>query len=629
MEFVDQPINARIDDLAITFENTENYNPFMGDGIKKVWENDATAETFKGILLGEVEDEYDRITLEGQLDRAMEKYTRGAAVSALLTQSSEGWDISSAPGENQGEVDAILNVGIVGINAQTHMFDIFKVMNHKTKEFGVKYTVDFVIQSDADDYSERMILPKAAKDGSLKGALDPVKVDASKAVGVFTHIEDVAGKAWIKPGCTGNIMTESGLDKKFWALAEDIRIAEVRYIANVDLTNVVGFGGTDADAPIYKTLSVQARASRRTHNAPNISTYNVDVHSELPLWTDDATKDASGATAEDFFMAVIDRNLGEYRAGATLGRIVGFTWEIPVLNVSNLARTLEHGSETKTAAIVAGPRQSLSIALSHDNVMDEFQGNTDIVKLTTEKFAETVASVNDLDMEDMMIKAIDEAIANPEVLDSNQYLVSEALGAYVATGNIDATVSGPAGNRPWDWFEYGSKDTLKNILIASQTKTYFNKTTNLEFVFIGYEQHVNRFVSTEYFDDKATAAEGEFKFGFKKDTSYAYSDNFGRRVKFIGSTDERFLEFGGVEGNVYGLLRSNNPLKEPTAIYYAHDFRVMKARSQSRGNLDAIKFQMFDTWDILTLVGVKLNVNSPIDTYSPLIANSRKVVTAP
>lgn len=601
-----QPINGRIDELYQTFEAEYRLDPYNSDNLGRIFGDPVATESYLNLLLADVPEESSRESISHHVLNSMKVRSAGAA--AQFMRSEEGFDHTSTPGTNIGALDAYVPATILGYHAKSIMLDIYKTLNHKDREFPIQFELAFTIDANSSNLADRKFLPNAIRDGSIAGLLNPMHVDLSVGAVVVgqTHIMTHGGKAFAKLGVKGNAIEDSGKALQDWAIAEDIRINEIVYDKSGDIAT------GPASTAVLATEFVAARAEVKGYGGDVVANRHIGVEVQLTL--------ASGEVVEDFFTFYINRDSGEYRVTqCSTGRIKGCTIDAAFLNPTNDASTTRHGREVITHRIVANPRKTMSLGLAMDTVMDEFvaanAGSSDIVKYVSNEFSTILAGVNDNDMELHMISNVDKCVANQSLL--YKYIASRRLGGFAAFEEIDLTKRGPGGERPLSWMEEAIKDTTSNLLIMAETDTQFSQESDREWVFAGYQTDVKRFVDTKYTTE--TAVGGETRFGFKKMNAYAYSDNFGQRVKFIGSSDVRW------QGrNVYGFLRSNSPKVQPTGIYHGYDFRIVKSRDARQMGIDSISYWTHDTWDILALCAVKLKLINPRNLYKNLMAESFK-----
>ena len=606
-KIVDQPINVRLDELRQTFESEFRIDPFANDNLGRIFGDAASTEAYLDILLADVSEESVREVIATQITNSMRTHSMGAV--ANLIRSEEGFDHTTQPGTNVGALDCFSPATILGYNAKSLMLDVYKALNHDKREFPIQFELAYTIDSNATNINERKMLPQSIQDGSISGLLAPQKVTLLTAAGAAgaAHVYAISGLGFAKLGIKGNTITESGKDIRDWALAEDIRIEEIVYDDTV--------AGTETDATKFKRQIVAVRSEVKGYGGDVVSVRHLSVDVQLKL--------ADNSVVEDFFTVYVNRDTGEYRSTAcSTGRIKGFNFDIPFLNPTNAAATVRHGRDVITARIVASPRKTMSVPLAMDTVMDEFvavgTGNADIVKYVSNEFSTILAGVNDNDMENHMIKNINECISNPALL--SRYVATKKLGGFTMEETIDLTQRGIGGERPLSWIEEGIKDTLTNMLILAETDTLISAESEREWVFVGYQRDVKRFVDAKY-NTESEAASGETRFGFKKMTTFAYSDNFGQRVKFIGSAYKRWKDRNGA---VYGFLRSNTPKVQPTGVYHGYDFRIVKSRDPRQMGIDAIQYWVHDTWDILSLVSVRVNLINPTNLYKGIVDELKK-----
>jgi len=610
---VAQPINDRIDDLARTFESEFRIDPFNFENLGRIFGsgNDSTCEAYLDTLLADVSEESQKEHISRQIKKSMSGF--GKSLADHL-HSQEGLDHTSAPASNAGPMDVFAPATILGYNAKSIMLDVFKSLNHDKREWAIQFELTYAISSNSTSLADRKFLPQAIRDGSLGGMLDPQKVTLmTGAVAPNGYVVDMNGGVgtvvnigFAKVGTKGNALTESGRDIRDWALAEDIRIDSVLFDSSV--------AGNVTDPTLWKHQVVAVRSEVKGFGGASVSERNLTVDTFLTL--------ADGSTVEEYFYVTVNRDTGEYRASTSSGgRIKGFSFQIALLNATNQAATLRHGRDIRNARIIANPRQTMSMGLAMDTVMDDFNaigsGNgADIVKYVSNEFSRILAGVNDIGMENFMIAAIDEAIATPAIVLSSKYLAAPRLGGFCTKEAIDFTLRGVGGDRPLSWMEESGKDTLSNLLIDAEVDTQFDEQSDREWIFVGFQGTVKRFIDVKYTSE--VEAEGSTaRFGFKKMASYAYSDNLGARCRFIGSTDRRWKN----RSSVYGMLRSNTPDVQPTAVYHGWDFRIMKTRDPRQTGIDSISFWTHDVWDLLSLCAVRLDCTNPRNLTSAIINN--------
>ena len=599
---VKQPINSRLDAISQAFESEYRIDPFDGSNLKAVFGNTQACEDYMGLLLADVSEESERERIGRTIKNSMSTYSPGN--TADLFKSEEGFDHTTSPGTNVGALDAFAPATILGYNAKAYMLDVYKPLNHDKREFPIQFELAYAIDSDSVNIADRKFLPQAIRDGSIEGMLTPQRVTLLLANGTAgaPHVVAHAGMGFSALGVKGNTITESGKDIRDWALAEDIRVDSITYNKS-----------TTPATPASATMFVGARSEVKGYGGDSVAVRIVSVTVNLVL--DDSS------VVEDYFTVYVNRDTGEYRSTPSVsGRISGFSFNIPILNPTNAAASVRHGRDIITARIIASPRKTMSVPLAMDTVMDEFKsvsaGNADIVKYVSNEFSTILAGVNDVDMESHMISNINNCISNPANL--NTYVAARRLGGYCSEQSIDLTKRGVGGERPLSWIEEGIKDTLSTMLIMAETDTQFSTESEREWVLVGYQRDVKRFVDTKYFTESEGTVEGDTRFGFKKMTSYAYTDSFGQRVKFIGTNDKRWQNR---EGAVYGFLRSNSPKTQPTGVYHGYDFRIVKARDARQQGIDSIMYWTHDTWDILAMCAVKLNLTNPVNLYNGILAN--------
>ena len=597
---VDQPINSRLDDLLQTFESEYRLDPFKKDNLGKIFGDATATESYLNILLADVAEESVRELIGTQIKNSMRHHSMGAASDLL--RSEEGFDHTTQPGTNVGGLDAFAPATILGYHAKQSMLEIYKPLNHDKREFPIQFELAYAIDSDSENINDRKILPLAIRDGSIGGMLDPQRVSllVGGVPGNPANAFAINGKGYAKPGVKGNVITESGKQIRDWALAEDIRIDDIVFDASV--------AGGETDPTKFTSMIVAARSEVKGYGGDVVAVRHIAIEVRLKL--------ANGTFEDDFFSVYVNRDTGEYRATACMtGRIKGFHFNIPFLNPTNAAATIRHGRDVITARIIASPRKTMSMGLAMDTVMDEFvstgAGSNDIVKYVSNEFSTILAGVNDIDMENHMIRNINECISNPTLL--HRYIASPKLGGYVAAETIDLTQRGIGGDRPLSWIEEGIKDVTTNLLTLAESETLICSESDREWVFIGFQIDIRRFVDTRYTTEQG-AATGETRFGFKKKNTYAFSDSFGQRTKLIGSTDIRWKG-----RDVFGFLRSNTPKVQPTGIYHGYDFRIVKSRDSRQQGIDSISYWTHDTWDILSLCAVRITLNNPVNLYDGIV----------
>ncbi len=618
-EIVDQPVNNRIDEIHQSFESEFRMDAFDPKNYGEIFGNSVSRESYLDGLTVDVTEESERAIVAEQMGNSMIHRTLRAS-SAL--RSNEGWTHETAPGSNEGALDHFTPATILGYNAKSHMLSIFKSMTgdkntaRGKKEIQFRFENAYVIKSDAKSKSEKIGMPEAIRSGKLAGLLNPDYVTLTPDVtladgqdGGASHVTMRGGVGFSDLGVMGNALEETGKNPSGWALAEDIRVDKIVY----DKQNDPTLGGT----PELVELTVQARATQPTFSGDVDSARFIDVKVELTL--------ADKTTVTDFFTVHIDRDSGDYRvANCMTNRVKSFSFFAPILNPTNQGPTLKHGRDAFSHRLVASPRETMSMGLAMDNVMDEFDaveaGFNDIVKYASNEFANVLAHVNDTDMENLMIGKIDDCIDNPALL--NQFIATPKLGGFAAKGTINVADRPSGGENPMAYLEYGIKDTLSTLTTDAESDTYFSEASEREWVFYGYKNDIRRFTQTRYVVTEGKVEENGDRYGYKKKDVLGYTDSFGDRVRFIGSTDSRAKD---LKGKVYGMLRSNSPKVQPTAVYYGHSFKILKTRETSADqNIDSISFWTHDVYDILSLSGIRVDLtNNDVDTYNKVVTSAR------
>jgi len=508
------------------------------------------------------------------------------------------------------------------------------------------WDIPYAIPSTATSDDEMLPMPFAIRDGRAAGLLNPKRVDLTKGAPV-TAPNNVAlctingvQVGFAKTGIRGNVITESNEEKKDRALAEDIRVSAVlvdvtpgksvigagSFVTNgvADYSSVFGPTTNPADEKVRR-IPLNARRENKGYGGDLVS--NLIVNFEFN-WVN-----ADGTPESDFINVTINRDNGDYRVTpSTSGRVIGIEFDIPFLNPANIDDTIRYGRRVFDDKIVARPRKTMDQGLALDTVMDKFRatgtGDADIVKYVSNEFSKLLAGVNDLDMENHLVGNINKCVDDGfPVVGEHSYAASPKLGGFCDQAEIDLKQRGPGGDRVWGWLEEGIKDTLMNIMDAAETYTYFEDTVDREWVFIGHRTAIRRFVDARYTTEEGKGRDevGEVRFGFKRAYYTAFSDNFGRRTRFIGSYDLRWKNRGG---KCYGLLRSNNPKDAPTAIYHGYDFRVIKTRNPNQQNIDAISFWVHDIWTILAMCGARVNLlnSETYDLYGKTVESSKTMI---
>lgn len=607
-----QPIFDTIDKITHTFESMYNLDPWSEKGAEKIFSDKNAMESYTNLLLSHISEENQRNIVRTQImNSTAEHRTSGIAKMLGLKKSEdyglEGLDIASQPGSNEDVLAALGPVTIVGMHAKSYMLDVMKTLDHKERSFDFKFEIPYLTDSNNTNPNNRFITPNAYRSGAVAGLLAPEKVTlltSGVAGAAHVHVVGTDPVGYAELGKIGNAITESGRDTRFWPLAEDIRISN----CIVDNSNA---GGAVIGAGVVQYVGASCDLKVGGGGLTSERVINVDIAITL----------INGTTVQDWFTVIVDRDTGVYRSTpSSTGRVLGFQFDVALLNASNNGSSIRAGRTIRTHRITANPSKVMAQPLAMDTVMDEFtsmDGSSDVIKYVSNKFSEGLAMINDVTMERDLIGGINNSINNKAIL--KRYKASEKLGGHAVKASFDFTKRGPGGERPMSWAEEGAKDLIRGLLTIAEKDSYITNEANPEWVFFGFGNHVARFVDIKY--TSSTEAASDTRFGFDKMVSYGFSSNLGQRVKFIGINDSRWDDDADKKNALYGFLRSNNAKVQPTGVYHGYDFRILKSRESSQLGLDAIQFWTHQCWDILSMFGVKLEVNNPVDVYSQIVDN--------
>jgi hypothetical protein len=659
-KIIDQPINKTLEALETTFKSSFRINPWEKSQLKSIFGDEQTTEQYMGLLLAEVSDEGVRNNLKHQIVNSMSQYGEASMFSNMSRAeedfqalmhgpksamgfgaemfSTEGLLAASQPGNNAGIYDPLMPAVILGARARAYQLEVFTPLNHNEYEWTFAFTISHVAKENAQGEKELYTNPNAFRDGSIQGlnntefvkcyyidnsgtaaayivpqstGATPVAVvgiykvsdgtaiqaidTAVPAAGIPVGAGDGEVVSIVKAGTRGNVIKMDGKRQQDWALAEDMRISYLLYDASVA-----------KDGSAMKLLRVDIRNRIVSRGLSEVSERTFRIDQKLPL--------ADGTIAEDFITVDLDKDTGNFLSTMSSdNRIKGFAFSVPYLNPMNMLETIQAGRKTYTERVLPQPKLPFAQPLPVDTVADEFNKTngekTDMVKWAVNEFSETLAAINDNNLEKFITENVTDSIMDPARIE--QYKAFKRLGGYAAGVTVDFSIRGVGGERPFTWLEDSIKDTVIQLMTGAETYTNIDKTADTEWVLFGYANDVTRFINKEYTSQASKTEDSvasDTKYGFKKKYQGSFSDIFGQRVGLIGITDKRWITNPILKNQVYGWQRSNTPNVQPTAVYHGYDARVLKLRTHGQGSVDAVLYFVHDGWDILTMSGIKLDV---------------------
>ena len=504
---------------------------------------------------------------------------------------AEGYGATAITG-NYNTWTRLSPVLTAGYLARSRALELYQIINDDKPTFWREYTVTYVQKGLGGN---RLTFPKAIRSGAVAGMLDlplcdPVPVSKNEDNKNIAAYTTEGGKAlnMIKVGTTGNLMDQSAfpdgtpVDKTKHALERDCSIDYVR----------VKIGNT------YKIVHTRIERDIKTGKTSE-RMFNSII--KVPY-----TETVEGATVQKTLIArvsaIIDLDTGNYQIMSDgSGAVDAIHFNVRVTNVANEMETYMNGQDNYVLSFDIQNKIYGSIPVIPEMMADYNAGGENVswIAFMTDQMTETYAGIRDNDLENF--------IDDEYNYGADEFELAFKLGGYKFSATYPIIPRHPGGSddilAPQ---RMAFKQYLTRIFTRSQKFTNFDRNIERQWILMANDEDVDILPDVSW---QSTPAEiggegsnNQFRYGFSLDDAYGWMDNFGRKVRVIGSQDERWLN-----RPIWAVEKSLS-LAAPTTIYFPYMFKVMSSISPDMRNRPAMLFASRDAKRVSTMVQARITL---------------------
>lgn len=506
---------------------------------------------------------------------------------------AEGYGATAITG-NYNTWTRLSPVLTAGYLARSRALELYQIINDDKPTFWREYTVTYVQKGLGGN---RLTFPKAIRSGAVAGMLDlplcdPVPVTVNADNKNVVEVTTAAGKKlhMIKTGSTGNLMDQSvfpdgtPVDKTKHALERQCSIDYVE--VKIGNTTKVVHTCIERDIKTGKT-------SERLFNSIVKVPYTV----------------GEGDNVEEKILiarvsALIDLDTGNYQVMTDgSGNVVSVHFDVRVTNVANEMETYMNGQDNYVMSFDIENKIYGSIPVIPEMMADYNAGGENVswVAFMTDQMSETYSGIRDNDLENFIDNKYNENAAD-------EFELAFKLGGYKFSANYPIIPRHPGGSDDiLGPQRMAFKQYLTRIFTRSQKYTNFDKNIERQWILMANDEDVDILpdVSWQSTPAEISGNEGsnnQFRYGFSLDDAYGWMDNFGRKVRVIGSQDERWLN------RPIWAVQKSLTLAAPTTIYFPYMFRVFSSISPDMRNRPAMLFASRDAKRVSTMVQARITL---------------------
>lgn len=588
------------------------------------WQDSFKNELFKNIP-GLKANEEHFLAVESMIDNTLREVANPFSPYA---SAREGLD-AMAPNANYNQFARLNPFTILGYIARCKVIDMFHTVNSDKPTITYEYNYEYILKGDDPTTYQ---VPQSIRDGSLMGILDlpravpHVSGDAPWIHAAFTNAGTTGANAlaalipadqdgvansdpWIAIGSSGNILEEAGFPAFNHSLERNISIATIRWMAPV--TGVSG--GVAQYLSAYLDRDFASGDTSQRIFKESFKTSFVDTGAANAVVPVTLT-----------LLGVVNLDTGDYsmaQAGTT-PYITHFQFLAHVTNLANEMGTVRGGAKKFIETFDVNNKITGTVPISQ-LMADDFNLAGEGVTYTAymvDKMTEAYAGFRDLEME----RELDRSYMKPK----ESFRLFAKLGGY--DGPIPAgapstfqnnpipfiyTARGAGGGDVFQWARDGLRDMIRHVLVEGDVRTQFESSIPRSWQMYGAEKDIQRIPDITYTNyagegDDGSAA-GNYRYGFAVDTAAGFSDNFGRRVKVIGSKDSRRW------GKPIVCQLKSTTLEQPTTVYFPYSFRVFSGISPEYGKLPALCIFQRDYIGTLTKAQVRFTIDgNDVNAYA-------------
>ena len=592
-----QPFHNSLESIQTLFKGKRIGDPLSGPGFDAVLSSEAYQDLYVKEVGKNVSEEGMKSVYESLVNNTL-RDVKNPFAPGSVDMGREGMD-AMAPSSNYNQFARLNPFTILGYLARSKVIDLYNTIHHDQPTITYEYNLEYVVRGDDPT---KLPLPFAIRDGSLTGLLDlpkaipQVSVDAPWVEALPTG-PAAANENWIKIGSSGNLLTESGFPVMKHSIERNVAISKIYY----SIPTIAAGGPKTGVLEVYLDRGfMEGDIAKRVFN----ETFQIP-------YVDGTTNKVANAT----LIGVIHLDSGEYSIGQAGNFITHFMFAASVTNLANEMGTVRAGNHKIVETFDVNNRVTGTVPIT-PAMADDFNAAGEGVTWTAymiDKLTEVYAGLRDLDLE----RELDRSFAKPK----EKFRLYPKLGGYTADAPFILTARGSGGGDPFSWQRDGLRDMIRHILTKADVSTNFDAGTPRSWVLYGAEADIQRIPEITYtnyggeVDDGA--APGNYRYGFSVDTAAGFADNFGRRVKVIGSRDSR--RYGKP---IVGVLKSMS-MEQPTTVYFPYSFRVFSGISPEYRNVPALCIFQRDFIGTLTQSQIRITLQgNDVDLYQKAAAFS-------
>lgn len=486
-----------------------------------------------------------------------------------------------------------------GYFARARSLEFYQIYHDDKPTFFRTYSVMYVQKGLS---GKRMNLPKAIRSGAISGMFDLPEIVMNKddEAGNIEECGAAGSKInMIKVGTTGNLFEQGTINDgtpvdKFKHALE--RTAMIDYI-HVKFKK--GGEGTDNAEEIDQNVRVRIERGYKEGKTSEVF-FNriVSIPYTRKTSGDASTEEVTKVTR---VMAILDLDTGNYQIMSdSEGVVTHVHFKVRVTNVANEMETVMNGKDTYTMSFDVENKIYGSIPVIPEMTQDFNTAGEGISYIShmTDIFTDTYAGIRDNDLE----KHID---------DSYDYGVSEfelfnKLGGYKYSATYPIIPRHPGGSddilAPQ---RIAIKHYMTRIFTRAEKFMNFDREIERQWIVMANDESLDILPDVVWTTNSATLdgnSGQNIRFDFSVDDAYGWCDSFGRRVRVIGSRDERWLS-----RPIWMVLKSLN-MAAPTTIYFPYMFRAFSSISADLRNRPAIMFASRDAKRVSTMVQARISL---------------------
>ena len=513
---------------------------------------------------------------------------------------SEGYGATAITG-NYNTWTRLSPVLTAGYLARSRALELYQIINDDKPTFYREYSITYVQKGLG---GTRLTFPKAIRSGAVAGMLDlplcdPVPVGDNPDNKNVSAETTTTGKTlhMIATGTTGNLMDQSQfpdgtpVDKTKHSLERDCSIDYIKVKLPTNEKKIV-------HTRIERNIK-EGKTSERIFNAI------VKVPYTKTTTTGEGPQAVTTTTNETMVVrvsAIIDLDTGNYQVlddGTKAVEAVHFN--VRVTNVANEMETYMNGQDNYVMSFDIVNKIYGSIPVIPEMMADYNAGGENVswVAFMSDKMTETYAGIRDNDLENFIDDEFEYS--------ADEFELAFKLGGYKFSGTYPLIPRHPGGSDDiLGPQRMAFKQYLTRVFTRSQKYTNFDKGIERQWIVMANDEDVDILPDVSWQSTTAEMAGGEgsnnFRYGFSLDDAYGWMDNFGRKVRVIGSQDERWLN------RPIWAVQKSLTLAAPTTIYFPYMFKVFSSISPDMRNRPAMLFASRDAKRVSTMCQARITL---------------------